>query len=263
MKRSRGLLVLMFLSMAVGVVTASEDLMRAAAEIENRYQRQFDQIEARHDQERIKLNSRLRDGRAKVQRAAQATVAGAVALMGDPAKLAQIQFDEAELSNRFENEWERAVTDRFDQERATLERKKALESAKLAAQHLDAGEETAKYRDLALKGAEITERWQEKLDALRFEESAALASALRAGRTKENLAAKAMAEWLAQRLAKAQESGQIFNAMGDAAYLDLTAKRDDARNATETEQETIRAKFEAQRRELERARDEAMSALMG
>lgn len=260
MKRSRGLLVLMFVFLAVGLATASEDLMRAAAEIESRYQRQVDQIEARQDQERIKLNARLRDERAKVQRAAQATV-GAVALMADPAKLAQIQFDEAELSNRFENEWERALTDRFDQERATLERKKALESAKLAAQHLEAGEETAKYRDLALKGAEITERWQEKFDALRFEESAALASALRAGRTQENLAAKAMAEWLARQMTKAAESGQIFNAMGDSAYLELTAKRDDARNATETEQETIRAKFEAQRRELERERDEAMSAL--
>jgi len=242
---------------------AQDALLRATQDVENRYRRQFAQIDTRQEQERIRLNSRLREERAKIQRAAQATVVNALAAGGDPRQMAQIQFEEAELANRHEHDWELALTDRFESERATLERRKALELARLAAQHLESGEETGSLRALAEKSAEVTDRWQEQIDALRFEESAALGAARLAGRTRENLAAKAMAAWLAQQMVKARETGQLFNALADPAYLELTAKRDGARNETETEQETLRAKFDERRRELERQRDEELGALTG
>lgn len=247
--------------LVVASAWGQDALLRATMAVENRYRRQADQIDTRQEQERIKLNTRLREERAKIQRGAQATVANALVSGGDPRQLAQIQFEEAELTNRHDNDWELALNDRFEAERAALERAKALELARLAAQHLEAGEETAKVRALAEKSAEVSDRWQERLDALRFEESAALGAARLAGRTKENIAAKAMAAWLAQQMVKAQETGQLFNALADPAYLDLTAKRDEARNDTETGQETLRAEFDERRRELERQRDEELGAL--
>lgn len=278
MKRSIWILIGLFVG--AGAATAGEaEMMRELQQLGSRAERELAQVESRAERERIKINRAFREARSKLERELQANIAQAASRLADgdqssagalgglmgmgPAAAKQV-YEEAALTARRDYEDLMEVEFKAEAERNVINRRNALESARVAARHLDVSgdnaEEQSRFRDLMIKTAEITERWQVKIDALNLDEKRAVNAAELEGRLTEAGIQREMAEWLASKVNAVKDGGQIFNMLGDPEYLALQAKIDDVRNTIQTKAESLAADFADKRSELEFAHEDELAA---
>ncbi|HET7536822.1 MAG TPA: hypothetical protein VFJ90_10230, partial [Candidatus Didemnitutus sp.] len=120
-------------------------------------------------------------------------------------------------------------------------------------------------RDTANKTAEITARFQEKLDDLAFEAATAEAKLRFEHTTKINSAEREITLLSLKHLVDQSQKGSagVYNPMADPQYTKLAAARDAEKNALDTALEESRAKFGAQRTDIENAREDELAKLNG
>ncbi|MGH6630858.1 MAG: hypothetical protein ACREB3_14105, partial [Burkholderiales bacterium] len=220
-------------------------------------------IEQAEEPERIKLRTRERDELARVQRetalaagAASATVVatGKVTAI-DTNKFVQLKFAEDAVHNLIQNWLTPEMDARFQRERNAVNRKFTLERAKLDAQQIDAGDETAKQRDRAIKTAEIKAKLQEQTDDLAVEQAGEEAKLRYTHTTKINAVERDLAALTARYLLEQSTKGSavIFNPTADPEYGKLSAARDQAKSSLDTALDELRAKFSAHRTDIDNA----------
>jgi hypothetical protein len=246
------------------MMSAMEAMMREVSAVETRYREQFDEIDAREEQERVKLNAQRRQEGAKIQRDAQAAYASALTkaatgVGGGGTAAADAQFAEAELKNRYEHQLSRAMERKFRRERAALTRKKDAEMSVVAAKHMTLPAEHAALAAKLKAVNEVRAEWDARIQDLGFEEEEKLDNARYAAQTRVNEASRAMTLWVAKRSQDAAKAGAMFDLLGDPEYLALKEKHDELRNAMETEQELIQAEYTNKRRAMERKRDDEVA----
>jgi hypothetical protein len=242
-------------------------------DVERRESRERQKVDQAEEAERIKLHSRERDELARVQRentavAMQAvgtiTATGGVAKV-DTAALAQAKFAEDEVRNLIQNQAGAEISRRFDHDRRALDRKFNLERARIEAQRLDAGDDAAKQRDVAIKTAEINDRFQEKEDDLALEEAGEESKLRFTSTTKLNDAERALAEMVARHLFTQiqKPDATAYNPAADPEYTKLAAVRDQAKNALDTALEELHAKFNNRRTDLNNEKEDELAKLGG
>ncbi len=248
-------------------------LQKQQQDIDRRERRDQQKIDQAEEQERIKLRSRERDELARVQRENTALVgatitaatAGGKALLLDPDKVAQAKFDEDEVHNLINNQLGADITNRFNKQRSAVTRQYTLERAKLDAQQIDGGDDTAKQRDQATKVAELNDKFQAKLDDLAYDAAVDEAKLRFSNTTKINEAEKALTALMTKHLVEQSQKGNaaVYNPTADPQYAKLCASRDEAKNALDTAIEESRAKFSAQRTDIENAKEDELAKLNG
>jgi hypothetical protein len=242
-------------------------------DLEKRQRREQQKIDQAEEQERIKLRSRERDELARVERevtsALTTATAGIVATGGtagyDPAKMAQLKFAQDEVHNLIQNQLGAEISARFDRQRKAVDRKYALERAKLDAQAIDAGDDTTKQRDLALKTADLNAKFQEKYDDLALDQSAEEAKLRFSHTTTINKAESDLAAMMQKHfLDQANKgNGANWNPTTDPDYVKLTAARDQARSDLETALDEVKAKFNASRADIDNAKEDELAKITG
>ena len=246
-------------------------LQKQQQDIERRERRENQKIEQAEEQERIKLRTRERDELAKIQRDATVTAGtttAAVVATGsmsaiDPAKFSQYKFAEDEVHNLINNQLTPEMDAKFQKERNAVTRKFTLERAKLEAQQIDAGEDTAKQKALAERTAEINAKFQEQSDSLAVELTGEEAKLRYTNTTKINAAERDLATMVAKHLFTQANKGAAaaYNPAADPDYVKLAATRDAARSELETALDELRAKFNVRRTDLDNAREDELAKL--
>ena len=242
-------------------------------DIERRERRENQKIEQAEEQERIKLRTRERDELAKIQRDATVTAGTATATVVatgsmsavDTSKLAQIKFDEDEVHNLINNQLTPEMDAKFQKERNAVTRKYTLERAKLEAQQIDAGDDTAKQKAQAEKSAEINATFQEKYDDLAVELSLEEAKLRFANTNKINAAERDLAAMVTKHLFAQANKGTAaaYNPTADPEYVKLAAARDAAKSGLETALDELRAKFNVRRTDIDNAKEDELAKANG
>lgn len=248
-------------------------LQKQTQDLERRERREQQKIDQAEEQERIKLRSREREELARVQRdsataagTATATVVATGSLASlDYTKLAQLKFAEDEVRNLIQNQLGAEITVRFDRDRKALERKYTLERAKLEAQQIDAGDDTAKQKEQALKTADVNAKFQEQLDNLASEQAGEEAKLRFSHTTRINAAERDLAELTTRHILQqsAKGSAAMFNPTTDPEYAKLAAARDQARNNLETALDELRAKDSARTTDIQNAKEDELAKVAG
>jgi hypothetical protein len=248
-------------------------LQKQVQDLEKRQRREEQKIDQAEEQEKIKLRTRERDELARVQRDVTAAVttatAGAVATgsMGayDPAKFAQLQFAQDEVHNLIQNQLGPEIAARFNRDRKALARKYALERAKLEAPPAEGGDDAPKQHDLALKTAELNDKFQEKYDDLELEQSAEEAKVRFNHTTTLNTAGRDLAAMVAKHTLEqvAKGNAAAWNPAADPDYGKLTAAHDQAQGELETALDEVRAKFTSRRTDIDNAKEDELGKLNG
>ena len=248
-------------------------LERQQKDIERKESRELQKVDQAEEQERIKLRTRQRDELAKIQRDLNATAltstvaVAATGTMGavNTAKLAEYQFAEAELSNLLENQLGAELNARFNRERKAINRKYALERAKLEAQQMTGSEDAAKQRDQALKLADVAAKYQEPFDNLDLEQEAESAKLRFSHTTKVNAAERDLAAMVAKHLMDQAGKGAAaaYNPAADPEFNRLSTVRDEAKNALQTALDELHAKFDVRRTDINNALDDEKAKITG
>lgn len=268
---------LVFLTLVAGLLAETPAdpaaVERQQKDLAKRQSRELQKVDQAEEQERIKIRSRERDDVAAVQRDT-AAAAGKVTVTAlasgniagiDMTKIAQLKFAEDEVHNLIQNQLSPEVANRFNRDRNAINRKYTLEEAKLAAQQIDAGDDTAKQRDQATKTAEVTAKYQEQLDDLALEQEAESAKFRFAHTTKINAAERDLSILTTKHLLEQSAKGAaaVYNPAADPDYAQLAATRDTARSALETALDELRAKISVRRTDIENARDDEQAKIAG
>src|ERR1700712_1044961 len=263
-----------FLLLAVSVFAEIDQaaVERDRKDLERKESRELQKVEQAEEQERIKVRARERDELAKIQRnintTAGTTTASIVAtgtLAGvDMAKLAQYKFLQDEVNNLVQNQLGAEISARFTHDRRAINRKYALERAKLDAKQLE-GDDAAKQRDQALKTAEITAKYQEQLDDLAQEEETEAAKQRFSQTTKINAAERDLTALTSKHLMEQVSKGTAagYNPAADPDFAKLSLVRDQAKNALETQRDELRAKFNVKRTDINNAREDDLAKISG
>ncbi|MEO6992058.1 MAG: hypothetical protein ABI273_00390 [Lacunisphaera sp.] len=246
---------------------------RDRKDLDRKESRELQKIDQTEEQERIKIRSRERDELAKIQRDLNASAGAATAAIVatgtmatlDTAKLAQYKFLQDEVNNLIQNQLTAESSAHFTHDRSAINRKYALERSKLDAQQIDAGDDTAKQRDTALKTAEITAKYQGQLDDLAQEEAIATAKQRFEQTTKINAAERDLSAFATKQMMAqmGKANATPYNPTADPQYNKLAAVRDDAKNSLETSLDELRAKFNVKRTDINNARDDDLAKLSG
>ena len=273
----RKLITLLSLLITLPLAWAEVDsaaLDKQLKDVDRRESRERQKVDQAEEQDRIKLRSRERDELARVQRentavAMQAmgtiTATGNIAHV-DTAALAKAKFAEDEVRNLMQNQDGAEISRRFDHERRALDRKFALERAHIEAQRIDAGDDTAKQRDVANKTADINNRFQERDDDLTLEEAAEEAKLRFTYTTKLNAAERDLADMVAKHMFAQIEKGSAagaYNPAADPEYTKLAAVRDQAKNGLDTALEEMHAKFNTRRTDISNEKEDEVAKLSG
>ena len=265
----------LFLLLTTGLLAEPDPaaFQKQQKDLERRESRELQKVDQAEELERIKVRTRERDELARVQREATVnatTTTAAVVATGklsvvDTTKLAQLKFAEDEVRNLVQNQLDAGLNVRFTRERGAINRKYALERAKLEAQQLDAGDDTAKQREQAVKTAELTAKFQEQLDDLAAELETESAKLRFEHTTRINAAERDLTAFSAKHLMEQVGKGTAanYNPAADPEFAKLTAARDAARSALETALEELRAKFNVRRTDIENAREDEQAKLSG
>lgn len=248
-------------------------LQKQQQDIERRERRENQKIDQAEEQERIKLRTRERDELAKVQRdatVAASTTTAAVMATGsmsviDTTRFAQLKFTEDEVHNLINNQLTPEMAARIQKERNAGSRRFALERAKLDAQQIDAGEDTAKQRAQAGKTADLNAKYQEQTDNLAVELSLEEAKLRFAHTTKINTIERDLAALMAKHLLEQSGKGAAatFNPAADPEFTKLSATRDAAKSVLETALDELRAKFNVRRTDIDNAKEDELAKLSG
>ena len=248
-------------------------LQKQQQDIDRRERRENQKIDQAEEPERIKLRTRERDELAKIQReatVAAGTATAAVVATGslgviDATRFAQIKFAEDEVRNLIANQLTPEMDARFQKERDAVTRKFALERAKLEAQQIDAGDDTAKQRAQAGKIAELNAKYQAQTDDLALELSLEEAKLRFAHTTKINAAERDLAAMVAKHMLEQSSKGAAaaYNPAADPEFTKLSAVRDAAKNALETARDELRAKFNVRRTDIDNAKEDELAKLNG
>lgn len=246
---------------------------RDRKDLDRKESREIQKVDQAEEQERIKVRTRERDELAKIQRdlsASTGTATAAVVATGtmasiDMSKFAQYKFLQDEVSNLVQNQLNAENSARFTHDRSAINRKYTLERAKLDAQQIDAGDDTAKQRDAALKTAEINAKYQEQLDDLAQEEELANDKLRFAQITKINAADRDLSALTSKHVMAqmGKASATPYNPTADPDYIKLSAVRDDAKNTLETSLDETRAKFSVKRTDINNAREDDLAKISG
>ena len=240
-------------------------------DLERRESRERQKIDQAEEQERIKLRTRERDELAKVQleaTAAAGTTTAAVVATGslavvDTDKLAKLKLAQDEVHNLIDNQLGADISARYEHERNALTRKYNLERAKLEAEQIDAGDDTAKQRDRAIKTAEINAKFQEQLDDLALAEANDTAKLRFTHTTKINTAESDLAA-LTSKLLFAQSGKNTtagFNLTANPDFIKLSAARDQAKSMLETALDELRASYRTRHTDIDNAKEDELAKL--
>ena len=242
-------------------------------DIERRERRENQKIEQTEEQERIKLRTRERDELAKIQREATVTAGtttAAVVASGsmsaiDPAKFVQYKFAEDEVHNLINNQLTPEMDAKFQKEHNAINRKYAMERARLEAQQIDAGDDTAKQKTQAEKTADLNAKYQEQSDDLAIELSLEEAKLRFTHTSKLNAAERDMAAMVAKHLFAQASKGAAaaYNPAADPEYVKLAAARDAAKSEMETALDELRAKFNVRRTDIDNAKEDELAKQNG
>ncbi len=246
---------------------------RAQKDIERKESRELQKVDQAQEQERIKLRARERDELAKIQRDINTTAmtsTAAVAATGtmtavNTAKFADYKLAQDELSNLLHNQLEPEMDGRFNRDRKAINRKYALERAKLEAQQIPDGEDAAKQRTQAVKLADLAAKFQEQLDNVDLEQEAEAAKLRFSHTTKINAAERDLAALVAKHVMEqaGKNAAAMYNPSTDPDFNRLTAVRDDAKNALQTALDELRAKFDVRRTDINNALDDEKAKITG
>src|SRR4051812_3607041 len=149
MSRLKHIVFALLLTVRAAAQVDPAALERQQKDIERRESRELQKVDQAAELERIKLRARERDELAKIQRDINTTAltsSAAVAATGsmgsiNTAKLADYKFAQDEFANLLHNQLEPEVDGRFNRDRKAINRKYALERAKLEAQQIPDGED--------------------------------------------------------------------------------------------------------------------------
>ena len=246
---------------------------RQQKEIERKESRELQKVDQAQEQERIKLRARERDELAKIQRDINTTAMTSTAAVAassnmasvNTAKLADYKLAQDEFANLLHNQLEPEMDGRFNRDRKAINRKYALERAKLEADQLE-GEDAAKQRSQAVKLAETTDKFQEQFDNLDLEFEAESAKLRFANTTKINTAERDLAAMIAKHIMEQAGKGAAaaaYNPATDPDFNKLSVVRDDAKNALQTAVEELRAKFDARRTDISNAQEDEKAKITG
>ncbi len=264
MRSLRSLLVLLLAAPLAGLADPDPAAYaRQQQEIERKEGRELQKVDQAEKLERIKLDSRKRDDLAKIQRDINSTAmssTAAVVATGsmaaiDTAKLSQYQFLQNELDNQVANQLEPAMQAPFNRERKAINRKYALERAKLDANQVS-GDDAAKQRDQAVRLAELADKYQQQLDDLDLELAAETAKLRFAHMTKINAAERDLGAMVSKHVMDNAAKGSAaaaYNPATDPEYNKLVAARDSAKNALQTALDELNAKFDVKRTDINNA----------
>ena len=264
----------LFLLLAAGGLAQTDPaaIERQQKDIERRESRELQKVDQAEEQERIKLRARERDELAKIQRdLATTTGASTAAVVAtgkmramDTAKLAESKFAQDEVSNLIQNQLGVEITTRFNRDRKAVNRKYSLERAKFEAQQIE-GEDAAKQRNLAVKTAELSAKYQEQLDNLDLEQETEAAKLRFKHTTKMNAAERDITALTSRHLVEQMDKGAaaVYNPMADPDFIKLSAVRDAAKGVLETELDELRAKFNVRRTDINNALEDEKATLTG
>ena len=266
-------LLLLFLSFTSLVWAQADSAAREkqSRDLERRENRERQKIDQAEEQERIKLRTRERDELAKVQReatVAAGTTTAAVVATGslaavDTTKLAKLKLAEDEVHNLIDNQLGAEITARFEHDRNALNRKYNLERAKREAEQIDAGDDTTKQRDRAVKTAEINAKFQEQVDDLTFAEANDKAKLRFTHTTKINTAESELAALTAKLVFEQSAKGTAagFNLAANPDFIKLTAARDQAKSALETALDELHASYQTRHTDIDNATEDELAKL--
>lgn len=263
------------------VMAADADPAKERARIEREYTRDTQKVDQAREQAMIPVNSKRRELAAKVERENSTVLNLSTYLLTNGAsgvdfdKIQQIRFEQLEGTNRIERQMIADVDDKAQEKRDEFERRRTLDLSRLDAQAITEGEEAAKQRAAAIKRAEITAKWQEKIDALNREGHRAEAKLSLEKHTELNrldaeiyvTEQKALFDALKKMQAESKSGKDAGAAYANAlrpvnqATQALKEKRDTLSNEIETALEQLRAKFNAQRTDLENGRDDDLAKI--
>jgi len=264
----------LFLLLATGGLAQIDPaaLERQQKDIERHESRELQKIDQAEEQERIKLRARERDELAKIQRdinttaltSTTAVVATGSLASVNTAKLADYKFAQDEFANLLHNQLEPEMDNRFNHDRKAINRKYALERAKLDAQQI-AGDDAAKQRDQVLKTAEVSAKYQEQLDDLDLEQEAEAAKLRFSHTTRINAAERDLAAMISKHIMDQAGKGAAasYNPAADPDFNKLSTVRDEAKNALQTALDELRAKFEVRRTDINNAREDEKAKITG
>jgi hypothetical protein len=246
---------------------------RSQKEIERKESRELQKVDQAEEQERIKLRARERDELAKIQRdinttaltSTAAVVASGNVASVNTAKLADYKFAQDEFANLLHNQLEPEMDGRFNRDRKAINRKYALERAKLEAQQIPDGEDAAKQRDQAGKLAEVADKFQAQFDSLDLEHEAEAAKLRFSHTTKINAAERDLSAMVSKHVMDQAGKGAaaVYNPAADPEFNRLSAVRDDAKNALQTALDELRAKFDVRRTGINNALDDEKAKVTG
>jgi hypothetical protein len=268
------------LLVSVGFLRAAEPdpeaLARQRAQLERNFDRESQKIDQANEQAMIPLNAKRRELSAKIDRdnSTSLNLASYLASDGktglDIEKLKQVRFEQLEGSNQIDRQMFADIEEATQAKRDALDRRRNLERAKFDANAITGSEDAAKLRDEAIKRAEITAKWQEKIDALNREGRRAEFKLSLERHTAIN---HQEAEIFATEQKAAADAMRQLNKGGDPKTNNmltvaqksneltqpLKAKRDEAVNALETALEELRANYSVRRTDLENERDDEIA----
>ncbi len=250
----RRIFTVVFLLATASLLAQPDPAARPRQELVDRENRELAEAGQAEEQERGKLRLREGDEFARIQRDA-ATGARSPAAT-DTDKLIEYTFAQDEVRNLIQNQLGAEITVRFKRERNRIRRESTLARARLDAEHIDAGTDTAKRRDEAVKAAELAAQDQEQLDNLAREEETEAARLRFTHTTLINAAERDLAA-LSARLMMAQinrGSASTYNPAADPEIAQLSAARDSAKKALDTALAELSARFNLRRTEIENAR---------
>lgn len=246
---------------------------RAQKDIERRESRELQKVDQAQEQERIKLRARERDELAKIQRDINTTALSSTATVAatgnlasiNTAKLADYKLAQDEFANLLHNQLEPEMDGRFNRDRKAINRKYALERAKLEAQQIPDGEDAAKQRDQAGKLADVADKYQAQFDSLDLEQEAEAAKLRFSHTTKVNTAERDLAAMVAKHIMDQAGKGAAatYNPATDPEFNRLSTVRDEAKNALQTALDELRAKFDVRRTDINNALDDEKAKITG
>jgi hypothetical protein len=268
------LVPLFFLLAATGLAQIDPAAVeRQQKDIERRESRELQKVDQAEEQERIKLRARERDELAKIQRDINTTAltsTTAVVATGslssvNTAKLADYKFAQDEFANLLHNQLEPEMDHRFNGDRKAINRKFALERAKLDAQQIPAGDDAAKQRDQAGKLAEAADKYQEQFDHLELEQEVESAKLRFSHTTKINAAERDLAAMISKHIMDQAGKGAAaaYNPAADPEFNKLSTVRDEAKNALQTALDELHAKFEVRRTDINNALEDEKAKITG
>jgi len=269
-------IALLFLLLATGGLAQTDPaaIERQQKDLERRESRELQKVDQAQEQERIKLRARERDELARIQRdinttaltSTTAVVATGSLASVNTAKLADYKLAQDEFANLLHNQLEPEMDGRFNHDRKAINRKYALERAKLEAQQIPAGDDAAKQRDQAGKLAGVADKYQEPLDNLDLEQEAEAAKLRFSHTTKINTAERDLAAMISKHIMDQAGKGAAaaaYNPAVDPEFNKLSAVRDEAKNALQTALDELRAKLEVRRTDINNALEDEKAKITG